>query len=273
MKTTTFKFLAGFSLLVAILYACGNGKPELFRVDLGDSTLKDIDPKNTELLKDIFQFEPEIKGKAVWIGKHAVEFIPDENLPVGQFYTVSFDLQRVAEVDYGHEEFKFQFATYTQHMYVESEGLRSYNEEDIEWQYLEGKVRTTDFEDSTTLIKTLTANCNGKNLAIRLEESYEEHEYRFIVDSIERTDKPGKVQLFWDGTPINSMSKGKLAEDVVELGNFSLTDVTVIDQDDQSVNLIFSEPIMADQDLTRFILVEGLENLTVSVDNNNVSVC
>jgi len=296
MKTTTFKFLAGFSLLVTILYACGNGKPELFRVDpaygkyvsgytsgmvsrtagiridLDDSTLKNVDLKNKELLKDIFQFEPEIKGQAYWNGKHAIEFIPDDNLPVGQFYTVTFDLQRVANVDYGHEEFKFQFATYTQHMYVESEGLKNYNEEDIEWQYLEGTVTTTDFEDSSALIETLTANYNGKKLPIRLLDAYDEHAFTFIVDSIERTDKQGKVELFWDGKPINSMSKGKLAEDVVELGNFSLTDVTVIDHDDQSLNLIFSEPILADQDLTGFIRIEGQENLTFSVDNNNVSV-
>lgn len=296
MKTTTFKIITGFSILLTVLYACGNGKPKLFRVDpaygeyisgytsgmisrtsgiridLNDSTLKEIDSKDKDLLKDIFHFEPEIKGKAVWMGKHAIEFIPDEKLPVGQLFMVTFNLDRVAEVDYGHEEFQFQFATYTQHIYVESRGLMNYNEEDIEWQFLQGTVKTTDYEDSIAILKTLSANYNGENLQIRLEETYNQYEYKFIIDSIERTNVPGKVQLSWNGSEINSLSKGRITENVVELGNFSLTDITIIDEDDQSMNLIFSEPISADQDLTGFIRIEGQENLTFSVDNNSVMV-
>src|SRR3990167_7673678 len=137
--------------LILFLSGCGSGKPELVKVDpafneyisayssgmrsrknhirveLQDVLAEDVlaTIRNNEfgtpdatILKDIFTFEPEIKGHAVWTDEHSIEFIPDEALPVNQFYNVYFDLEKLVQVKDGYEEFHFQFATYEQKLKV-----------------------------------------------------------------------------------------------------------------------------------------------------------
>lgn len=296
MKTKALYFvLLVVTGSISILLSCGS-KPEIYRIDpaygkyisgyssgmvsrqsgirveLADETLKDFKSEDPKILEDIFSFSPELKGKAIWISDRVVEFIPDEKLPVNQFYTVDFDLERLANVDRGYENFRFQFATYTQHIYVEVYGLESYDDYNIEWQFLKGTISTTDLEDTTLLKKSLTVTCNGKELPIRLEEGYEEYEYNFYADSVERTNDPGKITVRWNGSVINSMSKGKKEIDVSPLGDFKLEEAKVIDDEDQYLTLLFTEPISSDQDLTGFIRMEGVDKPTFSVEHNVVTV-
>jgi uncharacterized protein YfaS (alpha-2-macroglobulin family) len=295
MIKRAYLYLSFIAVLMGIFYSCGS-KPEIFKVDpaygkyvaayssgmvsrnagirveLNDETLKEIDREDPELLKDIFSFEPELEGNAVWVSDRVIEFVPDTTLPVSQFYTVNFDLDRVAKVNEGHELFRFQFATYTQHIYTEISGLTNYDDYNIEWQYLRGTITTTDDEDTTLLKQTLTVTCNGKTLPIRLEEGYEEHEYYFYADSVERTDEPGVVTVSWDGESINSLSKGKREIEVAPLGDFEVTRAKVKDEEDQFVELRFSEPIAADQDLNGFIRLEGVDKPTFSIERNVITV-
>lgn len=296
MKTTTLLIYLSIVIgTMGVITSCGS-KPEIYRIDpaygkyitayssgmlgrssgirieLSEETLKDVKPEDPEILEDIFSFEPNLKGKAIWISKRVIEFIPDEKLPVNQFYSVDFDLERVAEVDNGHGNFRFQFATYTQHIYTEVYGLENYDDYNIEWQFVEGKISTTDLEDSILLRKTLTITCNGKPLNIRLEPTYNDHEFRFYADSVERTNEPGKVVVKWDGAVINSMSKGKEELIVAPLGDFKLLNAKVFDQEDQFIELNFSEPIASDQDLTGIIRLEGLDKPTFSIENNVVTL-
>lgn len=295
MKTKSFLFLSLIAIVMGIMFSCGS-KPEIFKVDpaygkyvaayssgmvsrnagirveLNEESLKEIDVEDPEVLNEIFSFEPALEGNAVWVSERVIEFMPDTTLPVGQFYTVNFDLDRVAKVNEGHEIFRFQFATYTQHIYTEVFGLSNYDEYNIEWQYLRGSITTTDDEDSSLLRQTLTVTCNGKELPIRIEEGYEDHEYYFYADSVERTDEPGKVIVSWDGEVINSLSKGKREIDISPLGDFEVTSAKVRDQEDQFVELRFSESIAADQDLNGFIRLEGVDKPTFSIEQNVVTV-
>jgi len=296
MKTTTLVLLLSSILGVLGFFSSCGSKPEIFKVDpaygkyvsayssgmvsrnsgirveLTDETLKDIKGEDPEVLKDIFTFEPELEGNAVWISDRVIEFIPKEKLPVNQFYTVNFELERVANVDDGHETFRFQFATYTQHIYTEVYGLNNYDDYNIEWQYVHGKISTTDDEDTSLLRQTLTVTCNGKPLKVRLEEGYEDHSFNFYADSVERTNEPGKVVVSWNGTIINSLSKGSEELTVSQLGDFELTEAKVVDHEDQSVELNFSEPIASDQDLTGLIRLEGVDKPTFSIEYNVVTI-
>lgn len=287
-------------ILCTLLFGCGS-RPKLIQVDpaFGEYIsgytsgmvtrksnirieLSELKPgvKNaagipdSSVLEDIFSFEPAIKGKAVWVGDRVVEFIPDEILPANQFYTVEFDLDRVAVVKKDYREFAFQFATYQQNLFVETSGLRNYDDYNIEWQMLEGSLLTSDYEDTALLRKTLTATQNGKKLPLRLEEDYydSDNKYYFTFDSIERKETQQKVILSWNGKPISSISKGTQEIIVPALGDFDVVEAKVVDREDQYVEIRFSEPIAADQNLKGIIALEGVENLNFSIDYNMVSV-
>lgn len=301
MKTQTIIFKTAIALFFLTILGCGPSKPEIFKVDpafgeyisgytsgmvtrksnirielsegLNPDLKKSSALPDSALLEDIFSFEPELKGHAIWINDRVIEFIPDEVLPVNQFYTVDFDLEKVAKVKNEFENFKFQFSTFQQTMFVNVGGLRSFDDYNIEWQTLEGTVLTSDFADTALLRQTLKVVQNGKKLPVRLEQSYyKDNEYNFYVDSIERKEAPGKVFITWDGKPIGSMSKGKNELDVPALGDFEVTEAKVLENDDQYVQIRFSEPIEVNQNLKGIVTIEGIDNLTYSIEYNTVNV-
>ena len=89
---------------------------------------------DSTLLDGIFSFEPALPGKAIWISDRVIEYIPNEMLPVNQFYNVKFKLDRLVETEDELETFRFQFSTYPQNLFVTIDGIRSYDDYNIEWQ-------------------------------------------------------------------------------------------------------------------------------------------
>lgn len=301
MKAQHIFTRSAIALFCIFLLGCGPSRPDIFKVDpafgeyvsgytsgmvtrksnirieLAESILQHSnDPDvllDSLLLKDIFSFEPELKGKAVWVNDRVIEFIPDEVLPASQFYTVEFDLERVAKVKDNYENFRFQFATFQQNLFVEVGGLRNYDDFNIEWQMLEGTIQTSDFEDTNLIAKTLTATQNGKKLPLKLEESYyDNNQYHFYFDSVERKETAGKILLVWDGTAVQSISKGKKEITVPALGDFEVESAKVMEDEDQYVQIRFSEPIEVNQNLNGIISIEGIEKLTFTINYNTVNV-
>jgi alpha-2-macroglobulin len=306
MKTlASSSCIAIIASLFIFLSGCGSGKPELVKVDpafneyisayssgmrsrknnirielqdvLTNEVMESISNNglglpDSALLKDVFTFEPEIKGHAIWTDGHSIEFVPDEPLPVNQFYDVYFDLDRLTQVKDGYEEFHFQFATYQQELTVSTDGLFSQDDYNSQWKSLRGDLRTHDFEDTAMLRKTLQIIQNGKELPFTLETSYEDNMYYFQVDSIQRGKDEGKVIVTWNGAPINAMNLGKKEIIVPALGDYTAISAKVVDEGDQYVEVDFSEPILASQDLNGIITIDGIDNLTFNVTGTLVTV-
>ncbi len=227
---------------------------------------------DSSLLEDAFSFEPEIKGHAIWITDRIIEFIPSELLPPNQLYTAEFILKNVAVVDNDLEKFNFQLSTYPQNLFVAVDGLRNYDDYNIEWEKLTGKISTSDYEDTTAIKKVLTVTQNGKSLFVKITPSYRNNEFYFYVDSIKRTEKPGKLLVTWNGEAIKSITTGNQEITIPALGDFTVIDAKVIDDGDQYVELTFSDPILYNQNLKGIINIQGMENLTYTVENNHVKV-
>src|SRR3989338_1071897 len=190
------------SVLIATLFwlaGCGSTQPEIIKVDPAYSEyvsgytsgiisrqnairkelvegvpgLEKMAGKN---LNELIRIEPAIEGKVVAVGDRLIDFVPSEPLPPNQFYTVYFDLDEVAEVKSGYEEFVFQFSTKRQEIDVEVDGLRQYDSYHIEYQRLEGTISTSDYEDTAVLRKVLRFELDGKSLPYRLyENTYSEN--------------------------------------------------------------------------------------------------
>ena len=227
---------------------------------------------DSNLLEDIFSFEPKVKGKAIWISDRIIEFIPAETLPVNQLYNVKFNLEDVMVVPDDFETFRFQFSTFPQNLFVTVDGLRTYDDYNIEWQKLTGKLTTSDNEDTSAIRKTLTVTQNGKKMPVNLSYSYNNNEFYFYVDSIERRIKPGKVIVSWDAESIHAIQKGTQEIPVPSLGDFAVTEAKVVENEDQYVELNFSDPIHYNQNLKGIITIQGVENLTYAVEGNIVKV-
>lgn len=246
-------------------------RQDAIRIELveGVPGLEDMSSKD---LKNLIRIEPAIEGKVVAIGERLIDFVPDNPLPPNQFYTVYFDLDEVAEVKMGYEEFVFQFSTKTQEIDVFVDGLRQYDSHDIEYQRLEGTITTSDYEDTAVLRKVLRFELNGKELPYYMHENSYEKNVTFIVDSIQRQEKEQTLYVKWDGKPAQSFSKGTERVTISSLGDFSVDSYDVVEEEDQSVELRFSEPLQQGQNLDGIIQIEGVEGLTFKVSQNVVDV-
>jgi len=227
---------------------------------------------DSSLLKDAFTFEPEIKGRAVWISDRVIEFIPEQILPANQFYNVDFKLKEVTKVDDGFENFKFQLSTYPQNIFIKLDGLRSYDDYNIEWQKLSGKITTSDYEDTASIRKVLSVTQNGKAMPVQISYSYNNNEFYFYIDSIERKQKAGKLIVSWNGEAVNAISSGSEEIKIPALGDFSVSEAKVIDNEDQFVELTFSDPIEYNQNLKGIVNIQGIDNLTYAIEGNVVKV-
>lgn len=304
MKTLSLFSLLLFALMTMYFSSCGSGKREIIVVDSafneyvsayssGMQSRKDhirvqlqdvLKPETLEALKredgfpkkaltkGLFTFEPEISGKAIWVDNYTIDFIPDEALPTSQLYDVHFNLAELVDVKNGFEDFHFQFATYKQELFVEISGLYSENDYDLTNRYLEGTIRTADYEDTTLLRKTLRVTLDGKEMPYSLTESYEEKQYRFRVDGIQRQNEEKKIVVTWNGKAIRASSTGRLEEIVPALGDFSVSNSVVRDEEDQYVELTFSEPITGSQNLNGLITIDGIDDLSFSTDGNLVTI-
>lgn len=227
---------------------------------------------DSAVLEGLFEFEPEIAGKAVWVNDRVIEFVPAEILPANQLYEVHFDLDKVAKVPGEYADFHFQFATFQQVLFVEPGSLRSQDGYSLTWQRLEGTLKTTDYEDSARLVQTLVVTRNGVELPVHITPGYGENQYDFYVDSIERKREAGQLIVSWDGMPIQSSSVGREEIVIPALGDFSVIDTRIVDREDQSVELTFSEPIAYNQNLDGIISISGMEKLTYKTAYNVVTV-
>lgn len=293
------KSLLSFALLIAsslvLFNSCKTGQHEIIKVDpyfanyisgytsgmisrqktiqveLTEDHIKNVDVLDSEKYKELFKIEPAVEGKVVWVGERTVEFQPSEPLEANQFYDVYFDLGLVSTVKSEYQTFHFQFATYSQKIFVEENGLNDYYYEGLDYKYLQGKISTTDFEDTAQLKKVITATQDGKALPLSFSEDYEENTWNYTVDSIQRKDVSSEVIIKWDGKPVKSFSSGKLKVDVPKKGDYYLLSAKVYEEEDQWIELNFSEPIASEQDLTGLIELEG-ENPTFSIEENTVKL-
>ncbi|MDI1234662.1 MAG: MG2 domain-containing protein [bacterium] len=258
-------------------YTSGNiSRKHAIRIELAEACpssskgLRTLPDSN--LLESIFEFEPRIKGKAVWINERVIEFVPDQPLPVNQFYTATFQLEKVASVKSDFEEFVFQFASYPQNMTVAIDGLRTYDDNNSEWQKLTGRITTSDFADTAAIKETMKAVLNGQNAKLRWVYASSQNGFYFYIDSIKRGKDKGVIELTWNGEPIQSISAGKQIVDIPAMGDFTVTNSKVIDEDDQTIELYFGEPIAYNQNLRGIITLEGADNMTYSIEGNLVKV-
>lgn len=240
----------------------------------GDSSaFKENALPDSNVLKNILSFEPTIKGRIHWLNNRVIEFVPAEPLTSGTLYTAGFKLHKVANVPYEYRNMDFQFSTWKQRLIVISEGLKNYDQFRTDKLYLTGTFTTRDYCDTAMFRKVMWAEQDGKRLPSRWEYSVSEEKYRFYFDNVTRSDHEGSVVMYYSGKSIDSEDEGEETFRVTANGNFQLESVTAIDNGDQKLQLIFSEPIYPEQSFERFIGIRGSDQkLRFSTDRNEVTV-
>ncbi|HEX8516228.1 MAG TPA: MG2 domain-containing protein [Bacteroidia bacterium] len=222
--------------------------------------------------KKLFSFSPDIKGTTVWVDSRTIEFRPEKLLPGSTRYKAEFFLSEVMDVPREFGTFEFDFQTLQQSFEVFIDGMTTTDKKTLRLQRLDGTLATADVADPALIEKIVTAVQNGKKHTITWTHEPNRTTHHFSIDGIIRSEKPGKVQLNWNGESIGTEIQGSKIIDIPALGDFKVMDVKMVQSPEQYAVLQFSDPILEGQDLDGLITLTGGSTLKYVIEGNEIRV-
>jgi alpha-2-macroglobulin len=224
--------------------------------------------RNTPVSETVFKFNPEIAGHTVWLDNRTIEFRPEHHLVSGQSYSAKFYLSKLMKVARNLSVLEFDFSVVQQAFAVDFEGYQTTQENDLVWNRLKGVVNTADFIDGETLASFFTARQGKEKLKVTWDISVDRRTFQFSIDSVRRTEEPGKVEFSWDATPQLEGLKGSNEFEMPALGDFKIMDIKVIQQPEQYIQVMFSDPIRKKQNFEGLVTLAKDVSLNFTVEGN-----
>lgn len=227
---------------------------------------------NTQLSTDLIGFEPAIEGSFSLVNNRTLEFYPAGDLNPGAIYKARLELGELIEVPDSLSQFVFGFQVLKTQYEWGTVRLVATPQSQMEWYQLEGSINSADEEELDALKPLVKAELNGRELPITWESGEQARTYQFKVDSIKRLKQSQNIKL-----KVNSDLPGTegLSEKEVELASldeFNYIDYTMVKYPSSYIQLNFSDPIKAPQDLSGLITLEGEENLRFQIENTSIQI-
>ena len=209
----------------------------------------------------------------MWAAPDRIEFRPAERLPDGQTYAASLDLSPLFPAGKAPlARFDFAFSTLRQSFDVAVEGLQSADATDVKRQALVGRLVTADVEDAPGVEKILRASHNGRDLPVSWAHEKNRRVHAFTVGGIERTEQATALRLAWDGRPIGVDRKEAREVAVPGLDTFTVDQARVVVAPEPHVELRFTDPLKAGQNLKGLVRVGDRDDLRFVIDGSRLEV-
>lgn len=224
--------------------------------------------KGTELASNILKFDPKIEGTAKWVNADAIEFIPTELLEWNTRYTATLQLGQLTQVSPELKKLKFTFQTPDKQFTVSTSGLSISPAGDGTYE-TKGEIHTSDIFVSDEIEKILTAQQDGKKLAITWEHHPKSYSHLFTIANIQRKTNESKLHIIWDGGTIGAKNNSGESEiNIPAINNFKVSQSRVVAQPDQYVEVLFSDPINTTNDIRGFIQIDNSVATRYTILNN-----
>ena len=223
-----------------------------------------------EVKESLFSFSPSVNGKAFWLDARTIEFKPEGWLNTDQLYQVDFKLGKVTKVPDKYSRFSFSMKTVKPSFKVADDGLRSAG---IKTKMtMGGDLETADVEEGLQVEKLLTATQNSKPLKISWQHNDAIKTHHYVIDNIERSGTESKIDLSWNGSPMNIGIKGERSVAVPATGDFKVLNVVAMNEAQQYASVQFSDPIAVGQDLTGLITISNQSDILYTINGSEVKV-
>jgi uncharacterized protein YfaS (alpha-2-macroglobulin family) len=208
-----------------------------------------------ELSSNPFSMSPGVRGKAVWLDKQTIQFVPDAKLESGEIYTVDFELDKFAQVPSDLKELKFRFQVMKQSVSYEFNGIEPVNESDMRLQKIHGSFTTADVIDGKELEDIIEFGGDAGKY-IRWIHSKDGRIHSFTLDSVERKASPYKINIEWNGKKIGAQN-GSDDFEMPGLDEFKVIHVKTVSVPKAQIEVYFSDPLSRMQDLDGLFSFSG----------------
>ena len=223
--------------------------------------------------RGILKINPSISGVMIWEDAQTIVLKPEKTLPSGQKYTAGINLKNLyPDVPESLQNFEFSFQVINQDFEVSIDEITFTEENNKKIQNVVGLVETADWVDNKELEKILTARYRSRDYSISWDHTAGENKHRFFIPGIVREKKSFNLQLSYSGAVINVNKKNSLQVEVYGLEDFRYLSYKLFREPDLYLNIQFSMPLDAKQNLDGIINVKGDKNPRFLIEKNLIRI-
>ncbi len=227
---------------------------------------------NNELKNNPFSFSPSLKGKAYWVSNNTLEFVPEEGaLKPGTLYEGTFLLGDFIEVDKKLEEFNFSFRVQERNFTLQLESLPITATQPNEIN-MKGEIRFSDVVKKEEVEKMLTASDGKRNYPVEVTATDNHTRYLFTIRQVPREATDYSLTITADGNPAGIDRKQSEEVLIPAKDCFRFLSAKRIDQPENGIEIVFSAPLSATQDLKGLIEIPELSSSIFQISENRVYI-
>lgn len=228
---------------------------------------------NQELKDNPFSFSPSLKGKTYWVSNNTIEFVPEEGaLKPGAFYEGNFRLGDFVDVDKKLEEFNFSFRVQERNFSIHTDPI-TVTATQPDQVIVTGEIRFSDVVKKEEVEKMLTAG-SEKNKSYPVEITQTDHptRYAFSISQITREAEDYQLEITAKGNPAGIDRTQNESILIPAKNSFRFLSAVRIDQPENGIEIIFSDPVSNTQDLKGLIDVPEVSSSIFQIKENKVFV-
>ena len=228
---------------------------------------------NQELKDNPFSFSPSLKGKTYWVSNNTIEFVPEEGaLKPGAFYEGTFHLGDFVDVDKKLEEFNFSFRVQKRNFSIHTDPI-TVTATQPDQVTVTGEIRFSDVVKKEEVEKMLTAG-SEKNKSYPIEITQTDHptRYAFSISQITREAEDYQLEITAKGNPAGIDRTQNESILIPAKNSFRFLSAVRIDQPENGIEIIFSDPVSNTQDLKGLIDVPEVSSSIFQIKENKVFV-
>ena len=228
---------------------------------------------NQELKDNPFSFSPSLKGKTYWVSNNTIEFVPEEGaLKPGAFYEGTFHLGDFVDVGKKLEEFNFSFRVQERNFSIHTDPI-TVTATQPDQVTVTGEIRFSDVVKKEEVEKMLTAG-SEKNKSYPVEITQTDHPTRYVfsISQITREAEDYQLEITAKGNPAGIDRTQNESILIPAKNSFRFLSAVRIDQPENGIEIIFSDPVSNTQDLKGLIDVPEVSSSIFQIKENKVFV-
>lgn len=227
---------------------------------------------NNELKDNPFSFSPSLKGKTCWINNNTIEFVPEEGtLKPGEFYEGTFQLGDFVEVDKKLKEFKFSFRVQERNYTLHTDPI-TITATQPEVVTVSGEIRFSDAVKKEEVQKMVSASGNKANYPVEVVSTDHPSRFQFSINRIPRGSEDFQLEIKVDGKPADIDREQIENVFIPAKGSFRFLSAERIEQPENGMEVIFSDPVSNTQDLKGLIEIPEVSTSIFQIKDNKVFV-
>jgi uncharacterized protein YfaS (alpha-2-macroglobulin family) len=214
----------------------------------------------------LLQFQPKIKGTAVWKDEYTLQFIPEDALPQGESFSAILKLHKLFDVPKEIEEYVFEFGVIPMLMVKGAQRSSSYPGDVKGYSQISGNFKSSDFLDELMLENIFSVSLNGKK--IKPHWTSDGHVHQYQIDSIVRDKNDQHLSFSLNGKTAGFDQKENFDILIPSIENFQVTNVQWSSEGDGKITINFSDPINEKSMQAGLITLDNRDDFRWQVDGS-----